>query len=135
MLVMTSSLKDTALNYIHGGGVAEWRIFIFQLYWIMPDCSPKVITAICFISSPMLPTFLTFAILMGAKWYLIVVLSYISINMSDIGNLVWWLLAIWVSSSLSRLFNICILCLFFWFVVFFFLHYSYLCIFNTNYWI
>lgn len=68
---------------------------------------PKKDYPLCFITvlDPNLcyPPFLTFAILMGVQWYLTAVLSYTSINTGDTGNLVLWLLAIWVSSSVSCL--------------------------------
>ena len=51
----------------------------------------------------MLSTFLTFATVMAVKYNLAAVLSYTSINTTDIGNIVLWLLAIWVSSSVSCL--------------------------------
>ena len=51
----------------------------------------------------MLSTFLTFATMMAVKQYLAAVLSYTSINTTDIGNTVLRLLVIWVSSSVSCL--------------------------------
>lgn len=51
----------------------------------------------------MLSTFLTFATMMSVKQYLAAVLSYTSINTTDIGNTVFRLLVIWASSSVSCL--------------------------------
>lgn len=128
---MTRSLKNTK-SYTYGRSF--WvRVVILQCYWIMPNYSLKVIIPTCYIIVPYLQLcYLPFkhAVLMGAKWYLTEVLSYISISTSDTGNCVLWLSAIWVSLSVAC--SISVSFLFFWFVVFFFLL-CYSCIFYFYY--